>query len=295
MSENLKQKKELNGEEAVVVTETENNEIIICPYCQKVIGKEDNLKICPNCGVPHHLECWNQHNGCSTFSCSQIRQISTKIVCKKCGNECDATQRFCPSCGIEISNMNDNLCTNCGAKIPESQHYCPSCGKKKEESKPLNMDGYSANSTITVSNGGGANKNLIVGIFIGLFVIVIVLFFVFKGCQLNGPNLKAVYDKYCSSEWAELASDGSYLKVDTNPYNEDEDDMSYSELGEDIRRSDIIKNSINKELNLPKSLGEKMGSTRALDGRQSETFDNIEVSWTYHPNQGLEVIYSKKK
>ena len=51
---------------------------------------------------------------------------------------------------------------------------------------------------------------------------------------------------------------------------------------------------LNKALGLPDWLYEEMLRTRALDGRQKEDFDNIAVTWSYHPDQGMEVIYRTK-
>ena len=48
---------------------------------------------------------------------------------------------------------------------------------------------------------------------------------------------------------------------------------------------------IHEQLDLPDSLLEKMRSTRALDGRQTKTTKGIEISWTYHPDHGLEILY----
>lgn len=97
-----------------------------------------------------------------------------------------------------------------------------------------------------------------------------------------GPDFESVYSEYCSSTWASVASDGSYLSVDTNPDNIDD----YTEY-----EAYLALYSINSALGLPESLIEKMGQTRALDGRQTETYDKITVSWTYHPDNGLEVMY----
>lgn len=52
---------------------------------------------------------------------------------------------------------------------------------------------------------------------------------------------------------------------------------------------------INKALELPDSLETKMGQTRSIDGRQTEEYDNVTVSWTYHPDKGLEVLYEKTR
>ena len=50
----------------------------------------------------------------------------------------------------------------------------------------------------------------------------------------------------------------------------------------------------NKYMGFTSALYKKMLNTRALDGTQKDENDWVSVSWTYHPDQGLEVIYSKK-
>lgn len=96
------------------------------------------------------------------------------------------------------------------------------------------------------------------------------------------PNLKKIFDQYCDDSFATLATDGSFLEIDTNPY--DIDDYF------DMDAYTAIEN-VNEALGLPESVLSKMNATRALDGRQSHTGDGIEVSWSYHPDNGLEVLY----
>lgn len=91
--------------------------------------------------------------------------------------------------------------------------------------------------------------------------------------------------QFGDSYYITLASDNSYLEIDTNPLNLD--DYSSSEAWELLKK-------VNKKLNLPESLNRKMSQTRAMDGRMTETYDDIVVSWTYHPDNGLEVLYEKK-
>lgn len=50
-----------------------------------------------------------------------------------------------------------------------------------------------------------------------------------------------------------------------------------------------------KGLNIPDSVVSQMDSTRALDGMQKATWDKIQASWTYHPDNGLRVILSESK
>lgn len=101
-----------------------------------------------------------------------------------------------------------------------------------------------------------------------------------------GPELSSfqtIYYNLLDSSYASLAADGSYLLIDTNP--NDYDDYSDEEAIQGLYYTLAA-------LGLPDSLIQKMGSTRALDGRQSEEYDGLEVSWSYHPNKGLEVLFS---
>lgn len=41
-----------------------------CPFCQSPIKPGADHVSCPECGIPHHSECWNSNDGCTTFGCS---------------------------------------------------------------------------------------------------------------------------------------------------------------------------------------------------------------------------------
>lgn len=100
-------------------------------------------------------------------------------------------------------------------------------------------------------------------------------------------DLKAIYDEFCQSTWADLGNDNSYLHVDTNPYNYDDGDSRY------VLVVNTAIEKINAKMGLPASLYNDMNQTSWSMGKQSETFDSvgITVSWTYHPDKGLEVTY----
>lgn len=53
------------------------------------------------------------------------KKSSGKMKCKKCGNEIDENQKFCPECGEKIGNF----CKQCGAVLArKGQKFCPECG-----------------------------------------------------------------------------------------------------------------------------------------------------------------------
>lgn len=51
---------------------------------------------------------------------------------------------------------------------------------------------------------------------------------------------------------------------------------------------------MNYKLGFGESLDTKMSMTRAIDGVQTDENDLVKVTWTYHPDSGITVIYEKK-
>jgi hypothetical protein len=47
------------------------------------------------------------------------------------------------------------------------------------------------------------------------------------------------------------------------------------------------------ELHVTSAVAQHMDSTRALDGRQSDRWDGYTASWTYHPNDGLDIVIQR--
>lgn len=103
----------------------------------------------------------------------------------------------------------------------------------------------------------------------------------------HGKTMAKIFNKFrdvYSDYTITVADDSSYLMIDTNPLDY-KSDTTLASTGLDHIET------INKVLGLPDWLYEEMLSTRALDGRQKETFDNVTVTWSYHPDHGMEVIY----
>ena len=102
----------------------------------------------------------------------------------------------------------------------------------------------------------------------------------------TGPDFNQIFkDCELDDDWATVGYDGSYLSIDTNPLDKD-DYTSYAAY--------LSIELVNLKLGLPSSLSEKMSHTSALDGRQTETYEDVTVSWKYHPDRGLEVTYAEK-
>ena len=78
----------------------------------------------------------------------------------------------------------------------------------------------------------------------------------------------------------EIADQGRTMIVDGEGEDFGSGDVSFSDL-------DCIIDAVGA----PASVKELMYSTRSLDGRQSGEWDDISASWSYHPDDGLDIIF----
>lgn len=49
-----------------------------------------------------------------------------------------------------------------------------------------------------------------------------------------------------------------------------------------------------RQVGVPEYIKNAIWVTRALDGRQTDEFDGITISWSYHPDNGLDLLLHKK-
>ena len=160
-------------------------------------------------------------------------------------------------------------CIHCGATIFPGQAFCSRCGA-------YITDGHSGQLTHAVR----INKFIkasIIGIFafVALAIVVALL--------PPGGNLQSVYDRYCSEEFASISEGGSQLVIDTNPENEV--NFYNQDAFEAIEK-------VNEEIGLPIEVATDMKNTSAGEGTQRVAVHDVEVMWSYHPDSGLEVVYT---
>ncbi|MGN0453468.1 MAG: RING finger protein [Ruminococcus sp.] len=84
-----------------------------CPVCSVKFRKDDDIVVCPECGAPHHRECYEQEGHCHYE--------------EKHGEGFDFKSEVKADDDI---NSEDNfiLCINCGTKNPKTAKYCNNCG-----------------------------------------------------------------------------------------------------------------------------------------------------------------------
>lgn len=105
------------------------------------------------------------------------------------------------------------------------------------------------------------------------------------GIFTGGPDFAGVVDECeVSAEGYALLDDGESLAL--NGKGED-----YSDTGTDYAEIACVLLA----LDVPGSVISKIDSTRALDGRQSDSWDDVAISWSYHPDSGVGILLEKER
>lgn len=269
---------------------------------------EPKVKFCPQCGT----------------SVNAMVAMPKKRYCPNCNTEVLENQQICPQCGSQIDNQqgavnsdikkkskkkivipivifiavallavgvifayntlfaNDVELSQHSATIEVDTDYELSCCIIPDTALDKSVKWLSTDTDIATVDNNGKVTALKKG-------TVTIIAETSNGktdecvITVKAKDFSDIYTKIGGDDYyCKLGFDGSYIEIDTNPYDID-DYTSASAL-------QIVKKA-NDALGLPSSIWTKMLSTNSLDGRQTETCGDITVSWKYHPDNGLEVIY----
>lgn len=190
--------------------------------------------------------------------------------------------------GESVDEQSEPLvCAYCGAVLASDAMFCAKCGQKVLSSVDPTDDKINQfNANVAKS----AKKKKLIPIIAAVVVIAVVLIVVLVTGGIGPKNFKDMYPELENEVWCTIASDGSYLKIDSNPFDFDSDD--YPSLAHMYASdADNMVEKINKDLGFSSALMEKMNTTTWSQGRQTDSNSKYRVTWTYHPDKGLEVMY----
>lgn len=83
-----------------------------CPVCGKAFTEQDDIVVCPECGAPHHRECYTAHGRCGCAETHGTDQQwdrchhAIKKNCPFCQGQNDEDASFCSHCGRPLTEPN---------------------------------------------------------------------------------------------------------------------------------------------------------------------------------------------
>lgn len=101
------------------------------------------------------------------------------------------------------------------------------------------------------------------------------------GCA-GFDTFQKAYETCGSPSGITVSDAGKTLSVNTKG-EEDYSGATYSDMV-------CIINAVDT----PSYILSNMETTNSLMGRQSDEFNDIEVTWSYHPNNGMNIVFHKK-
>ena len=294
--------------------QTENvpqTETRVCPNCKATL--QESQKFCPLCGTEYTLP-------------TEPTNTPTIPVCAACGNELAEGATFCTNCGakqeqpkpiveektsilkkkwflpaligggvviiaivivlilafrtipVEFIKLSES-----SVELKEGETTSISCTVYPDKATDKTVIWTSSDTSVATVNSYG----LITAVKRGTCTITAQCGDYTEKVTLTiktNIDFKSIYNEYCVAKWASVGSDNSYLSIDDNPYD-------YEDYYIDAADAAIEK--INRALGLPDALYSDMLQTTWSMGKQKETYERIgvEVTWTYHPDKGLEVTY----
>lgn len=118
-----------------------------CPVCDERFKNGDDVVVCPECGAPHHRECYEKSGHCAyedkhseDFSFEEISNENTD--------------------SSNDANSNVTVCPNCGEENPKATFYCNKCGFPLNEQDRKQNTAQNAQNTQSGANGQPFNQGM---------------------------------------------------------------------------------------------------------------------------------------
>ena len=108
-----------------------------CPFCQTNLREEEESYVCSVCGIPHHVDCWRENEGCTTYGCKG-KPLDGKLApeeptkpdplpvffeCPRCRTKVPKFSRFCLACGFALTpDAASTPCADVGLPIPSRKN-----------------------------------------------------------------------------------------------------------------------------------------------------------------------------
>lgn len=134
-----------------------------CPYCGKAFAEGDDIVVCPECGTPHHRECYKENSACANeakhsenFEWKAVPVSSGARVHEPRPAVSDGEMTVCPTCGKD-NPAGSRFCLSCGSRLGNTDNHAPSAEDFRHERQRIyseafgdSLDGISAKEAALV-------------------------------------------------------------------------------------------------------------------------------------------------
>lgn len=98
-----------------------NYQGVNCPVCGKPFQEGDDIVVCPECGAPHHRECYKKIGHCALQDQLHAQGLSWQNPNDQHPHH--QAQRD----GVQPDQNGNIICPNCGLFCREEDPFCPNC------------------------------------------------------------------------------------------------------------------------------------------------------------------------
>lgn len=131
---------------------------LTCPVCAKAFVEDDDMVVCPQCGLPHHRSCWKSIGKCYEADKHGTDQQWSRdhIHGEAAAHDAESAMQICPHCATKNAEYAE-FCTCCGRPLevedwhsPASQQHSPFAGEYTPYGQPY--ESYSSAEHIGETN-----------------------------------------------------------------------------------------------------------------------------------------------
>ncbi len=111
-----------------------------CPVCEEVFADGDDIVVCPECGTPHHRECYKTLGHCANADKHGTGfEFEAEEMSEEKAEDGEQSSAFRP---FIMPEAQTTVCEKCGREIEKGSAFCTYCGERQES--PAFLSAYSA-------------------------------------------------------------------------------------------------------------------------------------------------------
>lgn len=120
-----------------------------CPVCNKQFESGDDIVVCPECGAPHHRECYEEHGSCF-FEDKHSQDFSFENFNAVNSDNSDENDNTCPVCRFN-NKPGVMFCERCGCPLHDKQQNHNT--DDNNQNQQFNQNTQNTQSSYTYQNG----------------------------------------------------------------------------------------------------------------------------------------------